>query len=86
MPPKQTECAFGTCKFPCIKSDYRRNFLTAYPDGYPTRGSGTYTCRECGHGCSTSEMQVDHMNPAVSREAAKIGVHLARCSQGCLYR
>ena len=68
--PRQKECAFGTCKFPCTASGHRRNFLAAYPDGYPTRGSGVYICRECSYPCSAAEMQVDHMKPKVSSASA----------------
>ncbi|KXZ51738.1 hypothetical protein GPECTOR_11g185 [Gonium pectorale] len=63
MPARQKECAFGTCGYACILSDYRVNFLRAYPDGYPARGSGVYTCRECGYPCTVDEMDVDHMKP-----------------------
>ncbi len=58
-------CAFDTCKFACIRSNYRTNFIRAYPDGFPVRGSGVYRCRECGHACDQAEMEVDHMKPKV---------------------
>lgn len=41
---KAKECAYGTCKFACTAGEmsHRTNFLRAYPDGYPTRGSNVY--------------------------------------------
>lgn len=66
-------CAFGTCGYACIRSSHRRNFLAAYPDGYPSRGSNVYVCRECGHACSEREMQVDHMKPQVGAGSPSTG-------------
>ncbi|PNH05270.1 hypothetical protein TSOC_008480 [Tetrabaena socialis] len=61
MAPKQ--CAFNTCENACTKSNYRQNFLAVYPSGYPTHGSGMYTCRECKTRLSVDMMEVDHIKP-----------------------
>eukprot|EP00798_Chlamydomonas_sp_ICE-L_P026013 gene26013-11709_t len=85
MPPKPPpSCAFDSCKFLCTKSGTRNNFLKAYPDGYPKRGSGSYMCRTCGFMCSKEQMQVDHMVPQQKEMQVDLVVTQSKGGSNCV--